>query len=157
MKVLVKEMLQDLLDCFSQVSTTVKEKAHPQLVSQMRDAHLSASLLPKQHAASVHRWNGYSFLMLPFLLFWLVQGLCVSNLLALTEMITPDLYRAHRTSFDVKEDLEVHVAIILCWLFCCSSLWLCGFLLFLFLVMSFFLTFYFVNAFCFEGVLSMDV
>lgn len=58
-------MLLPLLECFSDLSATIKEKQHPQL------------------------------------------GICVSAVMGLVELMTVDHYRWLRSSFEVKEDLEV--------------------------------------------------
>lgn len=64
MRVLVKEMLTPLLECFNDLSC-IKERQHPQL------------------------------------------GLCVSNIMGLFELMTPEHYRWLRSTFELKEELEV--------------------------------------------------
>ena len=49
----------------------------------------------------------YTVYLMIYVLLSIMQGVCVANIMALVELMTPDHYRSLRHSFDLKEDLEV--------------------------------------------------
>lgn len=101
--------------CCSSASTT----SHPELKTR-HTPNWWAKLDPRLSANSPDClfMNDVTISFPQFLSCGSIQGLCVSNLLAMTELITPEHYRTHRASYELKEDLEV---LCLCFLSACLS------------------------------------